>query len=125
MSRTLRSFREMLGLLSRGDFSQKLDEELTQVVEALEQMPGDKGKAVMTVQITFNYELGRVDIDPSVKTKLPETAKFMKTPFWTHEGQLSLEHPNQIDMFSARAVDGKRAAAGDTDEVEDVEAAEA
>jgi hypothetical protein len=26
----------------------------------------------------------------------------MKTPFWTIEGQLSVEHPNQIDMFPAR-----------------------
>ena len=119
MSRTLRSFREMLGLLSRGEFSRRLDLELTNVVDALEQMPADKGKAVVTVQITFNYELGRVDIDPTVKVKLPETAKFMKTPFWTHEGQLSLEHPNQIDMFSARSVGDKPA----TEDAEDVETA--
>ena len=105
MSRTLRSFREMLGLLSRGDLSRRLDEELTNAVEALQAMPADKGKAVITLTVTLNYELGRVDIDPAVKVKLPETARFMKTPFWTIDGALSLEHPNQIDMFPARRVE--------------------
>lgn len=108
MSRVLRSFREMLGLLSRGDFSRRLDEELSAAVEALETMPADKGKAEITVKVVLNYELGRIDVDPSVKVKLPETAKFMKTPFWTHDGALSIEHPNQIDMFSARSVSTAR-----------------
>lgn len=115
MSRVMRSFREMLGLLSRGDFSAKLDEELANAVEALEAMPADKGKAEITIKVVLNYELGRIDVDPSVKVKLPETAKFMRTPFWTHDGALSIEHPNQIDMFSARAVTTDR---HDEDEAE-------
>ena len=115
MSRMLRSFRELLGLLSRGDFSRRLDEELSLAVEALEAMPADKGKAEITVKIVLNYELGRIDVDPSVKVKLPETAKFMKTPFWSVDGALSIEHPNQIDMFSARAVTTERR---DEDEAE-------
>ena len=110
MSRVMRNFREMLGLLSRGDFTRKCDEEMEKIVQALEEMPGDKGKATLTLTIDFNYELGRVDIDPKIKIKLPETAKFMKTPFWTHEGALTLEHPNQINMFP-RDVTGERDAA--------------
>lgn len=110
MSRVLRSFREMLGLLSRGEFSRRLDQELTNAVEALESMPADKGKAVITVAITLNYELGRIDIDPGFKVKLPDTARFMKTPFWAIDGALSVEHPNQIDMFPrpAPAADEER-----------------
>lgn len=104
MSRVLRTFREMLGLMSRGDFSRHLDEKMTEAIEALEACPADKCKAEMTVKIVFDYELGRIDVKGEVKTKLPETAKFMKTPFWTIDGQLSVEHPSQIDMFSARAV---------------------
>lgn len=104
MSRVVRSFREMLGLLSRGDFSRKLDEELTTAIEALETMPADSGKAKITVEIEFKYELGRIDISPVVKTKLPETARFMKTPFWAVEGSLSVQHPSQIDMFNTRIV---------------------
>lgn len=104
MSRTLRTFREMLGLVSRGDFSRHLDEKMTEALDALEQCPADKCKAELTVKVVFEYELGRIDIKPEVKIKLPDTAKFVKTPFWVIDGQLSVEHPNQIDMFATRSV---------------------
>ena len=104
MSRVLRTFREMLGLLSRGDFSRHLDEKLNEAIVALEECPADKCKAEITVKITLDYELGRIDVKGEAKSKLPETAKFMKTPFWSIDGQLSVEHPSQIDMFNPRAV---------------------
>lgn len=104
MSRMLRTFREMIGLVSRGDFSRHLDEKMEEALVALEECPADKCKAEITVKVVLEYELGRIDIKPEVKVKLPETAKFMKTPFWVIDGQLSVQHPNQIDMFSARAV---------------------
>jgi hypothetical protein len=115
MSRVLRTFREMLGLLSRGDFSRHLDEKLNEAILALEECPADKCKAEITVKVTLDYELGRIDIKAEAKSKLPETAKFMKTPFWTIDGQLSVEHPSQIDMFTRPArserVDDDQAAA--------------
>lgn len=100
--RVLRTFREMIGLLSRGDFSRHLDKQLNEAIEALEACPADKCKAELTVKVTLDFELGRIDIKAESKVKLPETAKFMKTPFWAIDGQLSLEHPNQIDMFPPR-----------------------
>lgn len=103
MSRVLRTFREMLGLLSRGEFSRHLDEKMDEAIQALEACPSDKCKAEITVKITFEYELGRIDVKGETKVKLPDTAKFMKTPFWSIDGQLSVEHPNQIDMFPARS----------------------
>lgn len=115
MSRVLRTFREMLGLMSRGDFSHHLDEKLTEAIAALENCPADKCKAEITVKITLDYELGRIDVKGEAKSKLPETAKFMKTPFWAVDGLLSVEHPSQIDMFATRAVGG-RAASGDIDD---------
>jgi len=102
MSRVLRTFREMIGLLSRGDFSQHLDRQMTEAVDALEACPADKCKAEITVKITLEYELGRIDVKADAKSKLPDIVKFMKTPFWAIDGQLSVEHPNQIDMFPAR-----------------------
>ncbi|MGB3644609.1 MAG: hypothetical protein WBA15_09040 [Mesorhizobium sp.] len=103
MSRVLRTFREMIGLLSRGDFSKHLDRQMIEAVDALEACPADKCKAEITVKITLEYELGRIDVKAESKSKLPETVKFMKTPFWAIDGMLSVEHPNQIDMFPARA----------------------
>lgn len=102
MSRVLRSFREMIGRLSRGDVDRHLNEKLAEAVGALEACPADKCKAEITLKVTLEYELGRVDVKTDIKSKLPDTAKFMKTPFWTIDGELSIEHPNQIDMFSAR-----------------------
>jgi len=114
----LRSFRAMLGLLSRGDFSRHLDEKLNEAIAALDACPADKCKAEITVKITLDYELGRIDVKAEVKSKLPDTVKFMKTPFWTIDGELSVEHPNQIDMFSPRAAGGRRDAA-EADEEEE------
>ena len=102
MSRVLRSFREMMGLLSRGDFSRHCDQLMGEAIDALEQSPADKCKAEITVKITLEYELGRIDVKADAKSKLPDIVKFMKTPFWAIDGQLSVEHPNQIDMFPAR-----------------------
>lgn len=103
MGRVLRTFREMLGLASRGDFSRHLDAEMEKCLLALDDCPADKCRAEITVKVTFEYELGRIDTKVEAKTKLPDTAKFTKTPFWLVDGMLSLEHPNQIDMFPARA----------------------
>lgn len=112
----LRSFRQMIGLLSRGDFSRHLDEKLNEAVNALEACPADKCKAEITVKIILDYELGRIDVKGEVKTKLPDTAKFMKTPFWAIDGQLSIEHPNQIDMFTLRGVPPGSSQPADDDE---------
>src|SRR5690606_1317765 len=102
----------MLGLVSRGDFSRHPDAKLTEAIEALEACPADKCKAEITVKITLDYELGRVDVKGEAKVKLPETAKFMKTPFWVVDGALSVEHPNQIDMFPRAAATREEEAAG-------------
>ena len=123
MTRLTRTFSEMLGLLARGEFSRKLDQEMEKAIFALEEMPADKGKATMTVTIDFNYELGRIDIDPKVKVKLPDDAKFVKTPFWSVDGKLSIEHPNQIDMFGGPRSTRSRDDGDDADaETEDMAA---
>ncbi|TPM92703.1 hypothetical protein [Mesorhizobium sp. B2-1-3A] len=121
MSRVLRTFREMLGLLSRGDFSRHLDQQLNEAIAAVEACPADKCKAEITVKITLDYELGRIDIKVESKSKLPDTVKFMKTPFWAVDGQLSVEHPNQIDMFRAP----RAAASRDSEDEDDDEEAAA
>lgn len=95
----MRTFRQMIGTLSRGEFDRKLNEQLEEIVSCLENQPADKCKAELNLKIVFNYELGRVDIDCSSKLKLPDDAKYQKTPFWIHDGDLSTQHPNQIDMF--------------------------
>lgn len=95
-----RSFCTMLGLVSHGDLAKALDEGMEQVITTLEGMPDGIGKAKITVEIEFIAELGRMDIKAAPpKIKLPETKRFMKTPFWSIEGALSTQHPRQIDIF--------------------------
>jgi hypothetical protein len=98
--RTIRNFDEMLKLLNRGRFAEKCDKALTEAIETLEQLPGEKGRAKITVVIDIAYQAGRLDINPDVKSKLPDEDKFSSTCFWTHEGGLSVQHPSQIDMFA-------------------------
>jgi len=79
--RIIRSYAETLGMLSRGRFLEKADAELARVLEALEHMPDEKGKAQLTVTLDLSFVQGRVDIKPSVKAKLPEEKGFSGTPF--------------------------------------------
>lgn len=105
MSRIIRSFADTLGLLNRGRFVEKCDEHLAEALQTLEALPGEKGTATITVALTINYESGRLDIKPAIKSKLPEEKAFAGTPFWSHEGGLSVQHPSQIDMFGPRAAE--------------------
>lgn len=100
--RTIRRFIDVLGLLSRGRFSEKCDEHFEEAIRALEALPTEKGTATINLAITLNFDSGRLDIKPSIKSKLPEEKAFSGTPFWTHEGGVSTQHPSQADMFGPR-----------------------
>jgi hypothetical protein len=98
-SPVIRRFVGMLELLSRGRFVEKCDAHLEEAIRTLETLPDESGRASIVVTINFAYEGGRIEIKPSVKSKLPEEKGFSGTPFWTHEGALSIQHPSQHDMF--------------------------
>lgn len=107
-ARPIRKFTEMLGLLSRGRFEERLNEELAAAIEALQQQPNERGTATISLAVTLKYQNGRLDITPNVKAKLPEGQGFADTPFWTHEGALSVQHPSQIDMWQPREATAER-----------------
>jgi hypothetical protein len=99
-SPVIRRFVGMLELLNRGRFVEKLDAHLEEAIQTLEALPNEKGSATINIAITLAYESGNIEVKPSVKSKLPEERAFSGTPFWTHEGGLSVQHPSQIDMFA-------------------------
>lgn len=106
----IRSFEQMLGLLSRGAFVKRCDDHLQEALSTLASLPAGKGSVTMTITLKVNYDQGRVDVQPAVKSKLPE-ASFAGTPFWEHEGSLSVQHPSQIDMFGGpRSAEEREAA---------------
>lgn len=104
MARLIHKFSEMLGLLSRGKFEARLDEELRGAIETLENAPSEKASAKLTVEITLSYQSGVLNVKPSVKCKLPDAAGFPDSVFWTHEGALSTQHPQQMDFEELRDV---------------------
>lgn len=96
----VRRYADVLELANRGRFAEKCDEHLQNAISALEALPSEKGSATITVEMKINYDSGRVDIVPSVKSRLPEGKAFAATAMWTHDGALSLQHPSQTDMFA-------------------------
>lgn len=107
-ARPIRRVSELLGLLDRGNFERACDEALSDALAHLESLPKEQGTATITVEIKIAYDSGRVDIQPVLKSKLPEGQAFGRTPMWVSGGALSTQHPNQTDMF-VREADTKTA----------------
>jgi hypothetical protein len=102
MSRTIKTFAETLGLLNRKTFIAKCDEHLSTALHTLESLPQQKGKAVITIQLTIAYNGEHMDITPTIKSKLPEEPPFRGNTFWMNDGELSVSHPNQQEMFAVK-----------------------
>lgn len=98
MSRLLRSITEIIGFLNRGKFRDRLDEELAEAITTLENQKSEKGVATLSITLKLKYQNGRLDIEPAFKSKLPEDTVFGDTPFWTQDGALSAQHPQQTDL---------------------------
>ncbi|KQP36677.1 hypothetical protein [Methylobacterium sp. Leaf100] len=99
-TKPIRSFTDLVGVLSRGRFSEKCNDHLTHALETLEALPDAQGKATLTVTLNIAFQEGRVEVTPSVKSKLPEEKGFAGTPFWSMDGGFSVQHPSQSDMFA-------------------------
>lgn len=98
--RVIRSFLQALGLLSRGRLEEKLNDEMSRVIGALEEHPEEKAKASLCLTIEFTKLADRIDLRPTVKTTLPKEKELPSTTFWPLENGLSVQHPSQTDMFS-------------------------
>lgn len=99
-TKTIRSLLDVFPILSRGRFVEKCNEHLAHAIETLEALPTEKGTATIDIKLAINCDSGRVDILPSIKSKLPEEKGFAPTALWIYEGGLSVQHPSQFDMFA-------------------------
>jgi len=108
-ARPIRSITEVIGLLARGHFAEKCDEALTQIIEALENQPDEKGSASLMITLNFTRVQDRLDLKPKVTTKLPPEKDLPSTVFWPVDGALSVQHPSQMSIFdSPRGVTPER-----------------
>jgi hypothetical protein len=109
--RTIHRFTDLIGLLNRGHFVEKCDEHLQKTIAHLESLPDRKGTATITITLTCDFMDGQTNVTPAVKSKLPEEkGGFNATPFWSHDGGFSTQHPSQFDMFPRTAASREREA---------------
>ena len=115
----LRRYVDLVAGLDRGEFASEVDTALNEAMKQLAATPSKKAVGKIEVTLTLTYMGGRVDVEPSLKSRLP-TPTFGRTPFWDIDGAFSTEHPNQTDMFPRSvptAADGREIAHDDDGEV--------
>lgn len=105
-ARPIRRITELMALLDGGKFERACDEALADSLAVLEALPKEEGTAKITIELTVAYQSGRVDIQPVLKSKLPEGQAFGRTPLWVADGALSTQHPNQMDIFAREVPKG-------------------
>lgn len=98
-ARPIRRMLELLGIIERGRFAEACDEALAVALERLETLPKGQGKAVIVMTIEIAAQKDMIQVTPKVVSKLPDDKAFGGTPFWIYEGQISTQHPNQMDML--------------------------
>lgn len=119
----IRDAAQLIGMLGRGEFAGRLNDEMAETVAEMRERSGERPKAKIkgSVSVTLNFEMedGALTINGEIKSKRPAEPPSSSLFFWTTEdGELTTEHPLQQDMFSGPREatgreTGKAAAAGD------------
>lgn len=101
MAQEIKDAMTILGILERGALGPALTTEIEQVVTHLNNIAADRGKAKgsLSLKLEFNVENGAVRVRSEFATKLPKLARPESLFFVTPSGGLSLEHPQQINLF--------------------------
>lgn len=100
MSRVIRDYRTVIELVARGRLVERLDEQIRDVLEALEASDDEKAKASLTVTLSFQRMADRTDVHGACKVVLPPDLPLPSLTLFNVEGGLSLQHPSQLDMFA-------------------------
>lgn len=107
---TLKDPSMVLAMLEGGTFPNKLRAELKNAVKTLHDVAGEKGtsKGTITLKINLKVRGGTCEITPDLSAKLPTETPMPETLFITSTGELSDEHPRQMNMFPRKAADDTR-----------------
>ena len=100
MTRVIRDFRTITELIARGRLVEKLDAQILNLIEALEDSDDDKSKASLQLTLTFQRIGEKTDIRATYKATPPPDKPLPAVTLFNVEGGLSLQHPSQIDMFA-------------------------
>lgn len=107
MSSRIRDLNTLVGMIDRGQLIRDGNEKLADVLATLTELSAEspkkkvKGKVVLTVDIEVVN--GVATISAEVRSKKPEPERGSSLFWLTPDGDLTTEHPQQIDMFKPRA----------------------
>lgn len=109
----IRDFNTITSMIDRGGFIAEVNAKLAEVVakladEALEN-PKRKTKGSVAVTVALEVQNGIVTIAATCVAKKPKEDPRSTLLWLTSDGDLTNEHPTQIDMFRPRDVDGEAA----------------
>jgi hypothetical protein len=97
---------QVMAMLERGELGPALSTEITSILQHLNTVAADRGKAKGKLKITlsFDVEEGAVRIRADLAQTLPKLARPESLFFITEDGGISTQHPQQTSLF-----DGPRA----------------
>lgn len=100
--KVIRQATEILGVIERGDAAHEMTLEIERVLKALQDASGPKQKAKgsVTLKLEFEVEGSFLQIKADIASKVPKIKRGSTAYFLTQDGQITLEHPSQTEMFS-------------------------
>ena len=99
--KVLRQATDIIARVERGDLNHDLTNEIEHVLKELADRAPPKGKIKGQVKLTLNFTVdgSSVEFEAGIESKLPKKARRSEMYFVTQDGALSLEHPQQTDIF--------------------------
>lgn len=101
MSRQISTATDIIGMLERGDLNNDLTNEIRTVLKTLQDLAPPKGKVKGSVTLTLNFcvEGKNVEVESAIASKVPKAQRARSFYFVKEDGMLSVEHPQQDDLF--------------------------
>lgn len=94
----LNNIDEIMGALERGELAKDFATAIRNVLQALYDADGGKGGVTLKLKISAKAEM--VTIKADIVEQLPPKDRRSSSFFMTGDGRLSLQHPDQVDMFT-------------------------
>ena len=83
----------------RGRFQERLNEQFQNALHVVQDSNDDTAKAVMTITFSIQRVGDKIDLCANVTTKLYADKPFKSDTAWLDSGNISLQHPNQNELF--------------------------
>ncbi len=94
---------EIMGHMERGDFAKDAAVAFQDVLAALHEQDGGSGSVTLKFKMSAKGEM--VSIKTTIDTTIPKRERKTSNAFITADGRLSLQHPDQVDMFADKRRD--------------------